>query len=239
MAAQCPRSALHTTVSMPTAMAADFAPAMATCDCENYMAREPSRPSCFCSGGVMLHILLVISLTMAIASAAIAVIITQEITELKEIHRTYQLQRDQELLETVGYNGANSGPLAQPLMAPPPLPGNTNEFCVPCGELSSEADDTSMVTTHFELTGEGNQVQRVCCVNRFNATQLAALMKSVSRFCNFLYLKIHWSRGKIVAISQTTFSNAFSWMKMYEFRLRFHWNLFLRLELTIFQHWFR
>ena len=25
---------------------------------------------------------------------------------------------------------------------------------------------------------------------------------------------------------QTTFSNAFSWMKMYKFRLRFHWNLF-------------
>ena len=38
---------------------------------------------------------------------------------------------------------------------------------------------------------------------------------------------------------QTTFSNAFSWMKIYEFRLRFHWNLFLRVQLTIFQHWFR
>ena len=41
------------------------------------------------------------------------------------------------------------------------------------------------------------------------------------------------------AISQTTFSNAFSWMKMHEFRFRFHWSLFLRFELTIFQHWFR
>ena len=28
-------------------------------------------------------------------------------------------------------------------------------------------------------------------------------------------------------------------MKMYEFRLRFHWSLFLRVQLTIFQHWFR
>ena len=37
----------------------------------------------------------------------------------------------------------------------------------------------------------------------------------------------------------TTFSNAFSWMKMYQFRLRFHWNLFLRVQLTISQHWFR
>ena len=49
----------------------------------------------------------------------------------------------------------------------------------------------------------------------------------------------HWGRNKMADIFQTTFSNAFSWMKMYEFRLRFHWNLFLRFELTIFQHWFR
>ena len=38
---------------------------------------------------------------------------------------------------------------------------------------------------------------------------------------------------------QTTFSNVFSWMKMYEFRLKFHWTLFLRVQLTISQHWFR
>ena len=33
-----------------------------------------------------------------------------------------------------------------------------------------------------------------------------------------------------------TFSIAFSWMKMYEFCLGFHWNLFLGFELTITQH---
>ena len=49
----------------------------------------------------------------------------------------------------------------------------------------------------------------------------------------------HWGRDKMAAVSQTTLSNAFSWMKMLEFRLRFHWNLFLRVQLTIFQHWFR
>ena len=43
----------------------------------------------------------------------------------------------------------------------------------------------------------------------------------------------HWGQDK------KTFSNEFSWMKMYEFCLRFHWSLFLRFELTIFQHWFR
>ena len=49
----------------------------------------------------------------------------------------------------------------------------------------------------------------------------------------------HWGRDKMAAISQTTFSNAFSLMKIYGFRLKFHWGLFLRFELTIFQHWFR
>ena len=38
---------------------------------------------------------------------------------------------------------------------------------------------------------------------------------------------------------QKILSNTLSWMKMYEFQLRFHWNLFLRVKLTIFQHWFR
>ena len=49
----------------------------------------------------------------------------------------------------------------------------------------------------------------------------------------------HWGRDNMAAISQTTLSKAFSWMKMLEFRLRFHWSLFLRVQLTIYQHWFR
>ena len=47
----------------------------------------------------------------------------------------------------------------------------------------------------------------------------------------------HWGREKMDAISQTTFSSAFSWMKMFEFQLRYHWSLFLNVQLTIFQHW--
>ena len=49
----------------------------------------------------------------------------------------------------------------------------------------------------------------------------------------------HWGRHKMAAVLQTTLSNAFSWMKMLEFRLRFHWSLFLRVQLTIIQHWIR
>ena len=49
----------------------------------------------------------------------------------------------------------------------------------------------------------------------------------------------HWGRDKMAAVSQTTLSNAFSWMKMYKFRLIFHLSLFPRVQLTILQHWFR
>ena len=49
----------------------------------------------------------------------------------------------------------------------------------------------------------------------------------------------HWGRDKMTAIFLTTFWNAFSWMKICELCLRFHWNVFGRFELTIFHHWFR
>ena len=38
---------------------------------------------------------------------------------------------------------------------------------------------------------------------------------------------------------QTTFLNVLSWMTMYKFRLKFHWSLIPRVQLTIFQQWFR
>ena len=58
-------------------------------------------------------------------------------------------------------------------------------------------------------------------------------------FCLGLNVLTHWGRDNMAAISQTTLSNAFSWMKMFKFRLKFHWSLFLRVQFTIFQHWFR
>ena len=48
-----------------------------------------------------------------------------------------------------------------------------------------------------------------------------------------------WGWDKMAAIFQRTFSNTFSWMKMNEFQLKFHWSLFPRVKLTIFKHWFR
>ena len=53
------------------------------------------------------------------------------------------------------------------------------------------------------------------------------------------YVLTHWGWDKMAAISQTTLSNPFSWMKIFQFRIKFDWSLFLRFQLTIFQHWFR
>ena len=41
----------------------------------------------------------------------------------------------------------------------------------------------------------------------------------------YIELLTQWSRDKIDAILQTTFSNTIFLMKMFEFRLKFHWSL--------------
>ena len=49
------------------------------------------------------------------------------------------------------------------------------------------------------------------------------------KICRYVILT-HWGWDKMAAFSQTTFSNALSSIKMFEFRLWFHWSLFLRFE---------
>ena len=52
-------------------------------------------------------------------------------------------------------------------------------------------------------------------------------------------LPTHWGQDNLADILQTTFSKAFSWMKMYEYRLRFYLNVFLRVQEIVSQYWFR
>ena len=49
----------------------------------------------------------------------------------------------------------------------------------------------------------------------------------------------HLPLDQMASISQTTFSNTFFLMKMLVFQFNFPWNMFLRIQLTINQHWFR
>ena len=53
---------------------------------------------------------------------------------------------------------------------------------------------------------------------------LAFIHQSAYTICISL---THCGRDKMTAISQTTYSKVFPWMKMYGFRLTFHWSLFL------------
>ena len=82
-----------------------------------------------------------------------------------------------------------------------------------------------------------------CCKYMMDRSHVIILWTSANyaKLCAVFcwILLTHLGRDKMDAISQTTLSNAFSWIKRYEFRLIFHWSLFLRFQLTIFQHWFR
>ena len=53
-----------------------------------------------------------------------------------------------------------------------------------------------------------------------------------------LGVQTHLLPIKMDAISQTTFSNAFSLLKSFVFRFQFHWGLFRRVQLAISRHWF-
>ena len=79
-----------------------------------------------------------------------------------------------------------------------------------------------------------------CTKHQYNVSVVCdcCCIFQIIQWCIIQYLT-HWGGDRMDAISQTTFGSAFSWMKMFEFRLKFHWSLFLRVQLTIFQHWFR
>ena len=84
----------------------------------------------------------------------------------------------------------------------------------------------------------------VLCTNMFEhfwnnmSVFLYSLSVSPHHFLNKVMVT-HWGRDKMASISQTTLLNAFSWMKMYEFRLKFRWSLFLSVQSTLFHHRFR
>ena len=57
-------------------------------------------------------------------------------------------------------------------------------------------------------------------------------------WCNINVL-MHWGQDKMADILQTTFSIAFSSMKMLDLWFNLHWNLLPGVQLTISQHWCR
>ena len=100
-----------------------------------------------------------------------------------------------------------------------------------------------------QTSQDGSYQQEICLTL---APNIAEHLRSTASVC-FMYVPIphyhlvkkamgaltHWGRDKMAGIFQMTFLYAFSWMKIYEYQLKFHWSLFPWVQLTIFQHWFR
>ena len=71
----------------------------------------------------------------------------------------------------------------------------------------------------------------VCCLKKYSIIKVMSPKHYIWQVDS-----TNWGRDKMAGISQTTVSNAFSWMKIFEFRLIFPWSVFLRVQLTILQH---
>ena len=99
---------------------------------------------------------------------------------------------------------------------------------------------SELLTLVVPKSPKGQWYQEAC--SQWILTHWLACINSCDVICehNKSHFKLsHWGQNKIAAISQTTFWNACSWMEMHEFRSKFHWNLFLRVQLKIFKYWFK
>ena len=107
-------------------------------------------------------------------------------------------------------------------------------LCMTCTNKICQIDSSFDVFTRLAQQG------RVAHIYLHQKIRSSLVWKMACRLSgdNVALSLTHWSRDKMAAFSQTTLSNAFSWMKILEFRLKFHWSLFLRVLSTIFQHWF-
>ena len=95
---------------------------------------------------------------------------------------------------------------------------------------------------HEENIHETECLNAVCkkAVILFRPHMLTNCMWSDSKWVHLFSRSTssHWGQDKMAAILQTIISNA-SWVKMYEFWLKFHWSLFWKVQSTTFQHWFK
>ena len=72
----------------------------------------------------------------------------------------------------------------------------------------------------------------------FNSLTLDATSRQQILLLNYLDRLRYWSPDKMANIWQTTFSDV-SQRKTFEIRIKFHWNMFVRVSLTICRHWYK
>ena len=102
--------------------------------------------------------------------------------------------------------------------------GNSSEAGEFPAQMASNTENVSIWWRHHGLTGRWHG----CPPKPGNSNLMLSIIKIT-----------HLPPDKMVTISQATLLNAFSWMKMLDVQLKFHWSLFLRVPLIMFHHWFR
>ena len=58
--------------------------------------------------------------------------------------------------------------------------------------------------------------------------------RTITLCMNMVFILTYPGRGKCPPFSRRQFQNAFSWRKMCDCQLQFHWRLFLRVQLKVF-----
>ena len=99
-------------------------------------------------------------------------------------------------------------------------------------EWKSPSFPSSLLTPIWHFYKVSNMNYLLVLVLDRSSTGYSTLKELCIQFVHcFAPLLFH---TKMPAILQTKFSSTFSWMKMLVFQLRFHWSLFLSVQLTIF-----
>ena len=111
-------------------------------------------------------------------------------------------------------------------------------WCLNCWYSKSNCLILNMCRNGFPPQGDSRTMIGIMMVMKTDTNRVALWPGFITQYPVDQYTELpyvwltHWVRDKMAAIFQTTFSHAFSWMKMYKFRLRFHWSLFPRVQLA-------
>ena len=90
-------------------------------------------------------------------------------------------------------------------------------------QRASNAENVSIWWRHHETAGLSIKTIVMTSSHR-DAFNITVILRGESTVHQWIPLT-HWGRDKMAGIFQKTVPNAFSLMKMYEFRLKIHWNL--------------
>ena len=134
------------------------------------------------------------------------------------------------------------------------------EFCLPCPGLKYPVSEgliglklVILVIWVADTTQFGLPCEPSFCRTQTFLLDFASMtaQQTLTIMTQFTYVSLatipihvyslltHWGWDKMAAILEMTFSSTCPGMKNSEFEIKFRWNMFPRVQLTILQHWSR